>query len=140
MGYLRDSNDINVSLLNREQQLMHIMSESIPKSNFPKKLIYLGCQKSLIQAMSKHNYLYRRAKRTGIPRHMDQYSVKRNLTVTMICNAKKAFFNKLNTADKKLFWKTIKYLRKEQRTVPVLPHDGLSAHNDNDKVNILKQT
>ena len=34
---LRDSNDINVSLLNWEQQLMHIMSESIPKSNFPKK-------------------------------------------------------------------------------------------------------
>ena len=63
---LRDSNDINVSLSNWEQQFMNIMSESIPKSNFPKKLTSIGCQKSLIQAMRKHNYLYRRAKRIGI--------------------------------------------------------------------------
>ena len=38
----------------------------------------------------------------------------------------------------KQFWKTMKYLRKEQNTIPVLSHDdGSSAHNDNDKANML---
>jgi len=44
---------------------------------------------------------------------MRQYRTARSNTVTMLRDAKKAFFNELNTADKK-FWKTMKYLRKEQ--------------------------
>ena len=31
----------------------------------------------------------------------------------------------------------MKYLRKEQNTIPVLSHNGSSAHNDNDKANML---
>ena len=134
---LINNNDINVSLLNWEQQFMHIMNESIPKGTLPKRQNLPWLSKNLIQAMRKRNYLYRRAKRTGVPRDMGQYRTARNKTVTMLRNAKKAFFNKLNTADKKQFWKTMKYLWKEQNTIPVLSHNGSSAHNDNDKANML---
>ena len=87
--------------------------------------------------MRKRNYLYRRAKRTGVPRDMGQYRTARNKAVTMLRNANIAFFNKLNMADKKQFWKTMTYLRKEQNTIPVLSHNASSAHNDNDKANML---
>ena len=116
---------------------MHIMNESIPKGTLPKRQNLPWLSKNLIQAMRKRNYLYRRAKRTGVPRDMGQYQTARNKAVTMLRNAKIAFFNKPNTADKKQFWKTMKYLRKEQNTIPVLSHNGSSAHNDNDKANML---
>ena len=116
---------------------MHIMNESIPKGTLPKRQNLPWLSKNLIQAMRKRNYLYRRAKRTGVPRDMGQYQTARNKAITMLRNAKIAFFNKLNTADKKQFWKTMKYLWKEQNTIPVLSHNGSSAHNDNDKANML---
>jgi len=50
----------------------------------------------------------------------------------MFHNAKKIFFIELNTADKKKFWKAMKYLWKEQNTISVLSHYGSTAHNDND--------
>jgi len=52
--------------------------------------------------MRKCNYLYRQAKKTGLPKDMRQYGTARSNTVTMLRDAKKAFFNELNTADKKL--------------------------------------
>ena len=50
----------------------------------------------------------------------------------MLHNAKKIFYIELNTADKKKFWKAMKYLWKEQNTISVLSHNGSTAHNDND--------
>ena len=55
----------------------------------------------------------------------------------MLRSAPKAFGNELNTADKKKFWKIMKYLRKEQNTIPVLSHNGSTAHNDSEKANIF---
>ena len=46
----------------------------------------------------------------------------------MLHNAKKIFFIELNTADKKKFWKAMKYLWKEQNTISVLSHNGSTAH------------
>ena len=93
---------------------MHIMNESIPKGTLPKRQNLPWLPKNLLQTMRKRNYLYRRAKTTGVPRDMGQYRTARNKTVTMLCNAKKDFFNKLNTADRKQFWKTMKYLRRSK--------------------------
>ena len=61
----------------------------------------------------------------------------RNKTVTMLRNAKKAYFNNLTMADKKTFWKTMKYVHKEQSTVPPLSHNGTTVQGDIGKANML---
>jgi len=73
------------------------MNESIyTKGNLAKKAESSMVVKNILRAMRKRNYLYRRAKRTGVPEHM-QYGTVRNNTVTMPHKAKKAFFNELDT-------------------------------------------
>ena len=56
----------------------------------------------------------------------------------MLRQSKQAFFaNNLSISNKKLFWKTMKYLRKGQSTIPTLSHNGQEANNDIDKANML---
>ena len=63
----------------------------------------------------------------------------RNVTTTMLRNAKRAFYNRLNGADKKLFWKTMKQLRKKESTIPTLSYHGKTATDDKTKADMLNQ-
>ena len=58
--------DINMSLQNWEQQFM---KETIPKRTVPKRQNLPWLSKNALWAMRKRNYLYRQAKRTGLPEH-----------------------------------------------------------------------
>ena len=55
----------------------------------------------------------------------------------MLRNAKKAYFNNFTISDKKTFWKTMKYMHKEQSTVPPLSHNGTTVQGDIGKANML---
>ena len=70
---------------------------------------------------------------------MKNYKALRNKVVAMLRANKKLFFNNLNAASQKQFWKTMKYLRKEQSTVLVLSHDDCTANNDKDKASMLNK-
>ena len=125
-------NDVSLSLQNWEQCFLQIMDVCIPKGTLPKRQNLPWLSKNLLRAMRKRNRLYKRAKRSGAPVHMT-----RNKVVMMLRTDKKLFFNNLNAANNKQFWKTMKYLRKEQSSVPVLSHAGCTANNDKDKASML---
>ena len=50
---------------------------------------------------------------------------------------KKEFYGRINLADKKRFWKTIKFFSKKQRSVPELHHLGKSAKTSVTKAEML---
>ena len=108
-----------------------------PKRDTAKEKLALVIRKNLIRAMRNRNYFFRRAKRSRLSTHFQQYRNMRNKTVTMLRNAKKAYFNNLTMADKKTFWKTMKYVHKEQSTVPPLSHNGTTVQGDTGKANML---
>ena len=51
----------------------------------------------------------------------------------MLRNAKTSFYNRLNGANKKLFWKTMKQLHKKESSVPTLSYYGTTATDDKSK-------
>jgi len=52
-------------------------------------------------------------------------------------NCKQSFFAR-NINNGERFWKTMKYLRKEHSTIPILQLDGKYADNELDKANVSK--
>ena len=61
-----------------------------------------------------------------------------NKVTSILKNSKQSFFARnINSGNKKQFWKTMKYLRKEQSTIPTLQLGDRCADNDLDKANML---
>ena len=133
-----DQIDVNNSLRNWENCFMEVMERCIPKGTLPQRKTPPWMTKNLLRAMCKRNHLFRRARNTNHPTHWQHYRAHRNKTVSMLRQSKQAFFaNNLSISNKKLFWKTMKYLRKGQSTIPTLSCNGQEANNDIDKANML---
>ena len=131
--------NVNEALANGENTYMQIMEECIPQKTIPKKSNLPWLTRDILRVGRRRTLLYRRAKKSGSTRHLQQYKSARNMFVNMLRNAKRVHFNKINNANQKLFWKTIKYLQKTRSTIPVLTHNGASARNDIDKANMLNE-
>ena len=129
--------DVNNALANWEQTYMQIMEECIPQKTIPNKPNLPWLTKDILRVGRRRTLLYRKAKRSGCPRHLQQYKSVRNRFVKLLRKAKHDFFNKLNSANQKLFWKTIKHLQKTNSTIPVLTHNGIRATSDTKKANVL---
>lgn len=134
-----DESSVNESVKNWERKFLQIMDECIPKGILPKKRNLPWLTKNLVRAMRKRNFFFRRAKKSGLSTHFQQYRNMRNKTVTMMRNAKKSFFSSLCMADKKKFWKTMKLLRKDQSTIPFLSYNDMTAQDDSGKANMLNE-
>ena len=111
---LINNNDISVSLCNWVQQYLHIMDESIPKGTLPKRQNLPWLSKNLLRAMRKHNYLYRQAKRTGLPKHVRQYRTGRNKTVTMLSLMSWTLLTRINSGKQ---WNTYERSRIQSQSV-----------------------
>ena len=116
---------------------MQIMEECIPQKTIPNKPNLPWLTKDILRVGRRRTLLYRKAKRCGCPRHLQQYKSVRNRFVKLLRKAKHDFFNKLNSANQKLFWKTIKHLQKTKSTIPVLTHNGIRATSDTKKAYVL---
>ena len=55
----------------------------------------------------------------------------------MLHRAKANYFRKLNPRDSKQFWKAVKYLKKQQCTIPTLEQGGLTTNTDLKKAKCL---
>ena len=102
------NHDVNLSLHNWEHPFLQIMDVCIPKGTLPKRQNLPWVSKNVLRAMRKRNRLYKRAKKTGTVTHMKNYKTLRNKVVAMLRANKKLFFNNLNAASQKQFWKTMK--------------------------------
>ena len=117
---------------------MTIMDECIPKCTLPRHKNLPWLSKNLKRAMQKWNSLFRRARSSGSTELWRKYKRMRNKVTSVLKNSKQSFFARnVNSGNKKQFWKTMKYLRKEQSTIPTLQLGDRCADNDLDKANML---
>ena len=92
--------------------------------------------KKLKMCNAKRNNLFRSA--SGSTELWRKYKRMRNKVTSILKNSKQSFFARnINSGNKKQFWKTMKYLRKEQSTIPTLQLGDRCADNDLDKANML---
>ena len=113
---------------------MSIMEECIPKTVLPPRKNLPWLNKNLTRAMKKRNQLYKRAKQSG---DFSKYKHARNNIVSNLRKAKKAFFGSLNPKNSKKFWKTMKYLNKQQCSIPTLRHGDANVQTDTGKADLL---
>ena len=117
---------------------MEIMEECIPRKILPPRRRNLPwLSKGTVQSMRRRNNLFKRAKRSGNHQDYVKYCQARNKVVSQLRSAKAAYFRKLNSANPKQFWKSVKYLNKASSSIPVLTHNNRTFTSNEDKANIL---
>ena len=77
-----------------------------------------------LEAIKKRNALFHKAKRTGKQSDREKFNVQRNQVVVLLRKSKQSFFNRLNDADAKTFWKTMRYLNNQLTSIPTLQHNA----------------
>ena len=83
------------------------------------------------------NKLFQVAKCSGKSSDRVKYNLKRNHVVMMLRKRKQLFFNKLNAADSKIFWRTVRLLNHQQTSLPTLHHNGSIIKSSESKANAL---
>ena len=135
---LLDTPDVDLALQNWESSFMSIMENCIPKCTLPRRKNLPWLSKNLKRAMQKRNTLFKKAKSSGSAVLQRKYKRMRNKVTAILRNSKQSFFARnINNGSKKKFWKTMKYLRKDQSTIPSLQSGDARADNDLDKANML---
>ena len=85
------------------------------------------------------NAAFQAARKSAKPAQYSKFRRLCNKVVKMIRNAKSSYFKNLNPRNKKQFWKAVKYLNKQQTTIPTLHHHGTAAVTDSEKASLLNE-
>ena len=131
------SGDVNVALANWQREFLKIMEQCIPRCTLSRRQNLPWLSKRITQSIRKRNCLFKEAKRTGNSAANQKYKKMRNRVTTLLQNAKRAYIRGLNPADKKKFWKAVKFLTEKNTTIPELSQDGITASNSAEKANML---
>ena len=117
------------------QQFLSIMNKCIPKKTLPKRKNLPWLTKRLVNQIKKRNFLYKRGKLSG---NLSKYKSMRNKGTRELRKAKQNFFLKINSRKPKEFWRAVKYLNKQQTTIPsLIDEDGNQAHTSSQKADML---
>ena len=130
------SGDINHAWTLWEHKFMSVMEECIPRVKLTKRCNLPWLSKNLKRAMQKRNHLFRRSRRTGSARLMNLYRLKRNEVTKLLRSSKEAYFRKLKPNSKQ-FWKTVRLLKGDNKTIPTLVVNDHEVTSDSDKVEVL---
>jgi len=129
--------DINVSTLNWHRQFLEIMSECIPHRTLPKRHNLPWLNQHIVRGIRKCNNAFQKFKKSPNYNSAKRYKVLRNSVTSMIRKSRATYFKNINPANKKQFWKTIKYLNKQRSTIPTLAVSNVSASTDSAKATLL---
>ena len=108
---------------------LQIMEICIPNAIVRVKKNVPWMNRDISVAIKQRNKLFQLAKRSGKASDHVKYKLKRNHVVTMLRTSKQLFFNKLNDADSKTFWKTVRLLNHQQTSIPTLHHNGTAIES-----------
>ena len=123
--------DINLSWSRWHTNFMGIMEECILKKTLASQKNLPWLSKNIRNAMRNRNSLYKKTAYSA------KYKAACNRVINMLCRAKANYFRNLNPRDSKQFWKAVKYLKKQQCTIPTLEQGGLTANTDLQKAECL---
>ena len=91
----------------------------------------------MLQAIRKRKALFRTLRRSGNSLDLAKYKTQWNHVVAMLRECKEEFFQKLNSANVKDFWKTIRMLNKKETTIPTLCGSDIPVDSSQGKATLL---
>ena len=115
------------------------MSICIPRQTLRKKKNLPWITKNVITLIRKQNAAFTVAKRSCDPRAAAKFRHLRNKVTKTLRNARLNYLQKLNPQNTRHFWKTIKFLKKVQPTLPTLHHEHAIAESNQEKANMLNR-
>ncbi len=92
--------------------MYHEKSFHTSRKNLPAILI--------ITVMKRRNHLYKKYKSSGNQTAHKNYKYTRNKVTSELRKAKQGFFNKMNNANSKSFWKLYKTITKQKTSIYIL--------------------
>ena len=95
--------------------------------------------KTITRHIRKRNAAFQAARKSGKSEHHSKFRKLRNKVVKLMRSAKSSYFQRLNPKDKKQFWKAIKYLNKQQSSIPTLHYQDTAAESNSEKANLLNE-
>ena len=132
------TDNVDSSWASWKSYFMDIMINCIPHFNAKPKYQLPWINKTIIQAMRRRKSLFYAAKRTGKSSDLEGYHRQRNRVVLLLRKSKQKFFDDLNAADSKGFWKSIKMLNSNQASLPAtLSDDTTTADTSSSKATLL---
>ena len=137
-GLLHDD-DIDRSTINWHNRFMEIMSTCIPQQSLKRRRNVPWLTKNTIRHIRMRNAAFQAARGSAKPTHYSKFRKLSNKVLKMIRNAKSSYFKNLNPRNKKQFWKAVKYLNKQQSTIPTLHYHDTAAESDSEKASLLNE-
>ena len=131
--------DIDRSAINWHKRFMEIMIACISRKSLRRRRNLPWLTKNIIQHIRKRNAAFQAAKNSAKTEKYSKFRKLRNEVVSMLRNAKSSYFKKINPHNKKQFWKSIKYLSKQQSGIPALHHHDKIAESDYEKASMLNE-
>ena len=114
---LFSGDNINRSRTSWHKQFMKIMKECIPNTALRSRRNLPWLNKKLNQSMRRRNKLFKQAQISG---DFSKYKAVRNQTLQQLRSSKRLYLAQLNPRDPESFWKTVKFLNKNQNSIPTL--------------------
>ena len=136
---LLHEDDVDCSATNWHNRFMEIMSACIPQQSLKRRRNVPWLTKNITRHIRMRNAAFQAARKSAKPAQYSKFRRLRNKIVKMIRNAKSSYFKNLNPRNKKQFWKAVKYLNKQQSTIPTLHHHGTAAVTDSEKASLLNE-
>ncbi len=110
----------------------------IPRKVLPSRKNLPWISHSIITAMKRRNRLYKKYKSSGSQTALKNYKYTRNKITSELRKAKQGFFNKMNNANSKSFWKLYKTITKQKASIPCLKSPTAGLVTDSyQKANLL---
>ena len=92
--------------------------------------------KKIVQAMKRRNMYYKRAK---LSLNFTKYKCQRNKVTSMLKEAKRNFFERINPHHPKEFWKACKMLSGSPTSIPTLQTSSDTAQTNDEKAQLLNK-
>ena len=137
--HLLHENDIDCSATNWHNKFMEIMSACIPQKTLRRRRNVPWLTKNITRHIRKRNTAFQASRKSGKPEHHSKFRKLRNKVVKLMRSAKSSYFQRLNPKDKKQFWKAVKYLNKQQSTIPTLHYQDTAAESNSEKASLLNE-
>ncbi len=131
--------DIDQSWSNWQSVFLNVISTCVPRKTLPCRKHLPWISPAILKAIKRRNVLLKAFKRSGNPQKYLEYKQVRNRIVSTLRSKKQLFFEKMQAADHKTFWKLFKVLTKKKSSIPVLRSQARLIYDDAEKANVLNR-
>ena len=134
---LLHEHDVDRSAINWNNKFMEVMSTCISQQSLKRRRNAPWLTKNISRHIRMRNAAFQAASKFAKPAQFLKYRKLRNKVVKLVRSAKSSYFKNLNPKNKNYFWKAIKYLSKQQSTIPNLTYQDTTAKCDLEKARLL---